>query len=366
MPNYGLSALLTNDNLPDWDKLKATDWFSALYACPQEPDYHAEGDVGIHTEMVAAALLDLPEYASLPERDRVALLVAALLHDVAKPACTIIENGKISSPRHAKVGEKMAREILWDVDFDMREMICSLVRLHGLPLWSLEKENPWSAVIGASLRASNYLVYLLAKADVLGRICNDQSGLLERCEYFREFCLENGCFEQPRAFFNSHSKFRYFFTGASYPVKLFDDTKFTVELLSGIAGSGKDFYLKNNRLPVVSLDDLRREMGVRHGDSQGQGHVIQRAHELAKQYAAARQSFVWNATNLTTDMRSKIIGMLSVYNPCFKITYLETSMENIFARRKEDIPRAALEKMIRVLDMPLATEGHEVVSIRRG
>jgi putative nucleotidyltransferase with HDIG domain len=112
VPNYGLSALLTNDNLPDWDKLKATGWFSALYACPQEPDYHAEGDVGIHTEMVAAALLDLPEYASLPERDRDALLVAALLHDVAKPAYTVIENGRISSPRHAKVGEKIAREIL--------------------------------------------------------------------------------------------------------------------------------------------------------------------------------------------------------------------------------------------------------------
>lgn len=147
-------------------------------------------------------------------------------------------------------------------------------------------------------------------------------------------------------------------------MELYDDTKFTVELLSGIAGSGKDFYLKNNRLPVVSLDDLRREMGVRHGDSLGQGHVIQRAQELAKRYAAARQSFVWNATNLTTDMRSKIINMLSVYNPYFKITYLESSIGNIFARRKEDIPRAALGKMIRVLDMPLATEGHEVGWVR--
>ena len=353
-----------DDNRPDWDALKTSTWFSTLYDCPQEPDYHAEGDVGTHTEMVASALLALPEYTGLTVRDQTALLVAALLHDVAKPVRTVIEDGKISSPRHAKVGEKMAREILWDVDFGLREQICSLVRLHGLPLWSLEKQNPWSAVIGASLRVSNSLIYLLAKADVLGRICIDQASLLERCEYFREFCLENQCFEQPYPFRNNHSQFRYFFTDARYPAELFDDTKFTVELLAGLPGSGKDTYLKNNHLPVVSLDDLRREMGVRHGDSQGQGHVIQRAQELAKKYAASRQSFVWNATNLTADLRSKITGLLSVYNPRFKITYLETSMENIFARREEDIPRATLEKMIRMMDMPLTVEGHEVEWLR--
>lgn len=51
----------------------------------------------------------------------------------------------------------------------------------------------------------------------------------------------------------------------------------------------------------------------------------------------------------TTGMHSKIIGMLNVYNSYFDITYLETSMENIFVLRKEDISGAALEKMIRVL-----------------
>lgn len=361
-----MSALLNKDNRPDWAKLRTTDWFSALYHCPQEPEYHAEGDVGTHTEMVVAALLALPEYADLPEREQTALLLAGLLHDVAKPACTVIEDGKISSPRHAKVGEKIAREILWDLDFSLREMVCSLVRLHGLPLWSLEKQNPWSAVIGASLRVDNRLTYLLAKADVLGRICEDQAGLLERCEYFRAFCEELECFGQPRHFHNNHSKFRYFFTDARYPAELFDDTRFTVEILSGLPGSGKDTYLLRNTLPVVSLDDLRREMGVSQGDSTGQGHVIQRAQELAKQYAAARQSFVWNATNLSTDLRSKIIGLLSVYNPCFTITYLETSLANVFARRKEDIPRAVLERMVRMLELPLANEAHEVGWKRMG
>lgn len=64
-------------------------------------------------------------------------------------------------------------------------------------------------------------------------------------------------------------------------------------------------------------------------------------------------------------MHSKIIGMLNVYNSYFDITYLETSMENIFVRRKEDISGAALEKMIRVPDMPLTVEGHELGWVRR-
>jgi len=358
-----LSGLL-KDNKPDWEALRRADWFQLLYECPQEPDFHAEGNVGIHTEMVVEALLGLPEYGDLAGPEQVALLASALLHDVAKPACTVIEAGRISSPRHAAVGEKIARELLWDEDFELREQICSLVRLHGLPLWALEKPNPWSSVIGASLRVSNRLVYLLAKADVLGRICADQPELLDRAEYFKEFCIENQCFDKPYPFANAHSKFRYFFTDARYPAGLYDDTAFQIQLMSGIPGSGKDTFLKDNLLPMISLDNLRQEMGVEHGDSKGQGHVVQAAYRLAKKYCAARQSFVWNSTNLTADLRSKLINTLSVYNPAFQIIYVETSLAQIFQRRKEDIPFAHLSRMIRMLDVPLPTEAHEVVYCR--
>ncbi|MEZ4955324.1 MAG: AAA family ATPase [Saprospiraceae bacterium] len=360
----GLKNWITNQ-LPSWDELRQTDWFGPLYDCPQNPDYHAEGDVGVHTEMVVEALLQLPEYQALFAQEKKLLLATALFHDVAKPACLVIENGKVSSPRHAKVGEKMTREILWEEDFTFRETVCSLVRLHGLPIWALEKENPRSAVISASLRTSNYLLYIFAKADVLGRICKDKNELLERVEYFKEFCLENNCFEKPYPFLNAHSRFRYFFTNAEYTAELFDDTKFQIILMSGIAGSGKDTFLQKNKLPVISLDYFRQEMKISHGDKQGQGRVVQRAYELAKKYAAAKQSFIWNSTNLTADMRSKLINKLAVYNPFFKIIYLETSIENIFARRGEDIPLHKLEKMIQILDMPLFEEVHEVEYIRK-
>ncbi len=370
-PNYGLNALfkITNKTTtaePDWEKIHKTDWWQAMANCMQEPDYHAEGDVATHTEMVVAELQNLPEYNELPLETQRLLTAAALLHDIAKPVCTVVENGKISSPRHAKVGEKVSRELLWDIDFETREQIASLVRLHGLPLWILEKQNSYSAAIAGSLRVPNKWTYILAKADVLGRICDDKPQLLERVEFFKAFCIEQNCFETAFNFENSHSKFRYFFTKADFPTRLFDDTRFEIELVSGIAGSGKDTYLQKNQLPVISLDAIRIALKVKHGDAHGQGLVVQKAYDMARKYAAAKQSFVWNSTNLTTDMRGKLINMLSVYNPKFKITYIETSWQNIFARRSTEIPTAALLKMIQILDMPQADEAHEVIYLRNG
>lgn len=368
MPNFGLNNLLKPNLEPNWEKIDQLPLFANLYDCGQDAQYHAEGNVGIHTRMVVEALLALPEWQALSQTNRYVLFLSALLHDIAKPLCTSIQDGRIVSPRHAKVGEKMVREWLWDANFDLRETICSLVRLHGLPLWVLEKSNPHAAVIASSLRVPNHWVALLAKADVLGRTCHDQNELLERIGFFEEFCRENECYEQPKLFENSHSRFKYFYTNATYPAVLYDDTRFKVVLMSGIAGAGKDTYIQTHypHLPVVSLDDLRRQMKVKYGDEKGQGLVIQQAKKLAKTYAAHRQSFVWNSTNLTKDMRSRLIALLEVYNPQFEVVYIETSMDNIVQRRKGDIPQNALYKMQRSLDMPQLDEAHEVIYNRNG
>lgn len=362
-----MSKLRQNKQV-NWQEIERLAWFKALYLCPQEPDYHAEGDVGIHTRMVVEALLDLPEFQTLPTTEQDLLFNAALVHDIAKPACTIIENGQISSPKHAQVGEKMARDMFWDAEFDWRERLCALVRLHGLPIWALDKQLPHAAVIAASLRVPNRLTYLLAKADVLGRVSNTQADFLERVEFFKALCEENDCFEQSKQFLNEHSRFKFFRSQSEHPAELFDDTHFEITILSGIAGSGKDTYASQysyeNNIPIVSLDSLRNQYKVKHGDSKGQGQIIQKALEIAKAYCAKKQSFIWNSTNLTREMRSGLLSTFGVYNPRFRIVYVETSQENIFARRKEDIPMQNLQKMFRILDIPQLTEAHEVVYLR--
>lgn len=344
----------------NWDYLQQYDWISAMQQCEQDAIWHAEGNVYIHTQMVVEALTQLPEFATLSDEAQTILLYSALLHDVAKPQCTFEEKGRIVSPKHAKVGEKVCRDMLWDMDFETREQICALVRLHGLPLWALEKGNPNQTVMGSSLSVCNEWIYLLAKADVLGRICEDQAELLDRTEYFKALCIENECFSAPKSFHNAHSQFKFFHQEEAYPSTIYDDTAFKIIILSGMPGSGKDTYAASLDLPSVSLDDIRQTLKIKPDDKDGQGKVIQEAYRQAKAYAGKKQSFVWNSTNLTQELRSKLISTLMPYNPYFKIVYFETSRQTVAKHRRDTIPKAALEKMYRNLDMPLRTEVHEV------
>jgi predicted kinase len=359
-----MNRLFWRQNAPDWRDIEAQPWVSAMRDCPQDAIHHAEGDVWTHTRMVVDALLAEPDVAALPEAERHTLFLSALLHDVAKPATTVEEDGRIVSPKHAQIGEKMARELLWDYEFATREQICSLVRLHGLPLWSHDKENPNAAVTAASLRLRNDRLAVLARADVLGRIAADRDELLERIEFFRELCLENECWDRERAFHNDHSRYQFFRKDERYPPVIFDDTAFEVTIMSGLPGSGKDTYARALDVPMVSLDELRRIHKVKHGDRQGQGRIVQMAQEQAREYCRRKQSFVWNATNTTREMRDKIVGLLGVYNPYFTIVYVETSLENISARRGEHIRGANLHELFRRLDLPQRTEAHRVAYIR--
>jgi predicted kinase len=357
-PNYVLNGLLSNGQ-PNWQIIETLDWVQPMKDCPQDALYHAEGDVWTHTRMVVAALLDDAEFQQLESHAQYILFLSALLHDVAKPMCTYEENGRITSPKHAAIGEKVARELLWNADFETRETIAALVRLHGLPIWSIEKQNPQRAVIAASLRLSNHYLYLLSKADANGRDCVDKEDLLLRVELFKELCLENDCFYTPKAFHNNHSRFKFFQTeNDCYPSVIYDDTAFEMVILSGIAGSGKNsFYDKNfGNYPTVSLDAIRETHKIKPTDKDAQGKV----------YCRKKQSFVWNSTNLTADLRSKLIRTLGVYSPYFKIYYVETPIDTIFSRRQGEIPMDVLLRMIRQLDMPLSAEVHEVNYVRNG
>ena len=349
-----------------YSSLEHYDWVRSMHLCPQDAIHHAEGDVWTHTQMVLDELKALPEFQSLNIDNQNILRHAALLHDVAKPVCTRTENDRIVSPGHAKTGESMARSILWDMDFTFREQVCALVRLHGLPLWGFEKPVPERAAILAGWRTPNILTWILAKADALGRITSTKDELLYRLDLYRELCLDNNCFHEPHPWFNEHSRFRYFWSDEKWPVEVFDDTRFEVVLMSGIPGSGKDTWVAKNAKgwPVISLDAIREELNIKYDDRSGQGKVAQTAYERAKAYCRKQQSFVWNSTNLTADLRARLIQTLRVYQPRFKIVYVETSQKNILERRGDDIRGTVLERMLRQLEMPLAGEAHEVVYVR--
>jgi len=359
--SFGLKKIMDESGQFDWEYIQSLDWFQAMQDCPQDPIFHAEGDVGIHTQMVVDALENLAAFDALDEGEQLLLRLAALLHDIAKPACTLkTDDGHIRAPKHAVIGEKIVRELFWESDFEFRERLCGLVRLHGLPVWCLEKPLPLTALYKASLRLNNWQLYLLAQADMLGREGEGVDAFLDRVEMYRLLAEEQDCLRGAKGFHNTHSKFQFFFKQQEHPPMLFDDTAFEVTILSGIPGSGKDTYCKQFDRPVVSLDAIRKEMNIKPTDKKAQGKVVQMAYKRAKTYSAQKQSFIWNSTNLTTDMRAKVIRKLAPYNPKFNIVYIETTRKNILSRRRATIPIKKIEKMFRMLEVPQPYEAHQV------
>lgn len=358
----------------EWSVLRERfSWIADMHQTPQDPRHHAEGDVGIHTQCVLAELLKMDSYSSLSGEEQEIVWAAALLHDVEKRSTTrILEDASIVSPNHAKRGELTARSILYrDIPtaFHIREHVAALVRFHGLPLWIMEKPSPERALISASLRLDTRLLAMLARADVLGRECGDRADLLEHIEIFELYCQEQLCWGQTKKFATSDHCY-HFLTHplASHDFVPFGKFECEVTLLSALPGMGKDRYIAQHGkgLKVISLDDLRRQNGLSPEDKKATGWVVQQAKSQAKEYLRRGESFIWNATNITRQLRGQLVDLFVAYGARVKIVYLEvpySQWQNQNKDREYRVPDAAMSRMLNKLELPQADEAHEVVYV---
>ncbi|QYO67047.1 hypothetical protein [Leptolyngbya sp. 7M] len=74
----------------------------ALVGVPQEPDWHPEGDVDVHTLMVVDEARRLIDDLDYPRQ--VTVMLGALAHDFGKPATTEFIDGRIRSRGHDEAG----------------------------------------------------------------------------------------------------------------------------------------------------------------------------------------------------------------------------------------------------------------------
>lgn len=96
----------------------------ALRGVEQPPQWHPEGDVFVHTRLMLSLL---PERVSLP------LVLAVLLHDIAKPATfTRDADGRIRFNGHDKLGAEMGGDILRRLKFpnDVIEPVTGMIERH--------------------------------------------------------------------------------------------------------------------------------------------------------------------------------------------------------------------------------------------
>ncbi|MEM9188243.1 MAG: AAA family ATPase [Myxococcota bacterium] len=350
----------------DWRGLdERYEWIRAMRGVPQDPVWHAEGDVWIHSMLVCEALAASEGFRKLDKRRRRVCWLGALFHDIAKPYSTQEEEGRIRSRYHSPRGALDARRILFRAGLDRasREEVAGIVRHHQLPFHALGEESGERRTSAASMRCRIADLVLVAEADMRGRSCPDQSEKLEQLEMFSEFADELQCLNGPRPFPSDHTRFLYFRGKRPPAPEAFDDSRSTVRLLSGLPGAGKSSWRRTNHpdLPVVCLDDLRRELDVDPTDNQGR--VRQAAKERARTFLRTHQDFVWDATNLDADRRRKLVDLFVDYRARVQIVSVETSYPTLLRdnrARPSPVPDAAIEGMLRRWTAPDATEAHRV------
>lgn len=343
---------------------------SRLKNIPQNPEYHGEGDVYQHTEMVCGKLVELPEWRELEKEEQELLFLAAAFHDIGKAVCTKQEDGQWVSPKHTIIGEKEFRRIAYKeaeqfgLTFRQRETAAKLIRYHGLPVWFWTKRRPELDLLKAAESIPLRLLYLLSKADVQGRIEKQSGKMEENVELFADYARESGVWEKPFLFANPYTKYQYFHKeGLWQEAELYDDTEFDVILMSGLPLAGKDSWIEKNgkEMPVISLDEIREKMGI--SPTKGSGKVVQAALEEAKNLLRRKEPFIWNATNIIQETRQKLVGLFAGYGARVHIMYLEAPYWELLARnrkRERYIPELVLEDMIKKMELPAPWEAYDV------
>ena len=162
----------------------------ALVGCEQEPEWHPEGDVWVHTLMVIDQART--RIHDLDRARQIVIMLGAVCHDLGKPPTTAFLDGRIRSIDHEQAGVAPATAVLdrlniHSIDgYDVRKQILGIVAHHLKPGMFRQSKTPVSD--GAFRRLAEKvdleLLALVAKSDCLGRTgnfdCSAMDWFLER------------------------------------------------------------------------------------------------------------------------------------------------------------------------------------------
>jgi tRNA nucleotidyltransferase (CCA-adding enzyme) len=148
---------------------------AALIDVPQDPEWHPEGDVFVHSLLVVDRARELIRELDYPRQ--VTVMLAALAHDLGKPSTTEFLEGRWRSRGHEEAGVPPTESLLDRLNvhsldgYDVRGQVIALVREHLKPgeFYKKREEVSEGAFRRLARKCELDLLYRVAKADSLGR-----------------------------------------------------------------------------------------------------------------------------------------------------------------------------------------------------
>ncbi len=162
-PSRGLSLLHECGWIRHFPELEA------LIGCGQDPEWHPEGDVWIHT---LHCMDSFATERSGDDREDLVVGLAVLCHDFGKPATTRVEGDRIAAKGHEPVGEARTRSFLGRMTNErtLIDQVAALVGAHLAPLQLFEARSSDSAVRRLARRVGRIdRLVRVARADQAGR-----------------------------------------------------------------------------------------------------------------------------------------------------------------------------------------------------
>lgn len=365
----------------------------------QDDEWHAEGDVHIHTDMVLDESYKLITEHPMDDKEATILILAALFHDYGKPLSTkpVEINGKerIGAPNHEEIGA--SRLLFSNPPFNISQddwcMVLELVAYHHIPKKLVVRDLGKSEYCKLTRRVQSIkLLYFLEVADMKGRLCSDKDRQLEIMELFKMFCIEYGIWDD-----NPYAK-NIDMVKAKFPSYLnpswiaaqmssrYEDGQIHMleeelsraynymehqnhlVILCSLPGSGKSTYIQENfkGYEVISLDEIREKIAKCRSNQNFDLEVVRAAHDKLKELMRNRVNVVWDATNFRKDFRGKIAQIGFNYKAFVEIVFINRPIDVILKQNKKRthvVPYNAIDNQIKLFQKPDIDECHKLTVI---
>ncbi|OCQ20844.1 hypothetical protein A7985_13690 [Pseudoalteromonas luteoviolacea] len=397
---------LTQDHTPDFQECLdyLADYFPLLLQfedTEQDPIWHAEGNVAIHTDMVLKALYTElnNEACHIKGVHRQALILGALLHDIAKPRSTrrkeIAGIERVVAPRHEEMGASYlaTRLIALPLAYSVISTVMGLVGFHNQLKLLVIKNQSYGDYLHLALNANLELLYWLEVADMKGRTCDDlalQLGMLEEFKMFAQDYELWGLQDHATLTLLSKIQVKKVPSQQTYLSNLaisqlahgqistieeaiaknYDACQSYSHLyvMCGISGSGKSTWIKKHLagFEVISLDGIRQELNGHQACQKNRGQVLQLAKKRLKQALAKKRNVVWDATNIRKDFRSIVCDLGRNYGALVTLVAFQLSDKSLRRNnqdRRFSVDNQVISEQIGKLQWPCFNEAHRFLLI---